>query len=150
MTMAIHLSQPLSQNTKGKVRKLYNKLESDLDQKDLNHIKKNLKKSLDTLKLSRRLILRDIYMHIKAMDNILKQSDYKFAKLDKNETKLAATIMYFIECDDVIPDYVTGIGYDDDAYCINHCYSTLSRGIKDKMYDYVKAMVNYMTTFPSE
>jgi len=148
--VAIHLSQPLNQTTKEEVRRLYQKFESNLDQKDLDNIKKDLKKSLNTLKHSRRLILREIFAHIKSMDNILKKSDYKFPKLDKNERKLAAAVKYFMECDDVIPDYVTGIGYDDDAYCINHCYSILSRGMKDRMDDYVKAMFMHMTTDPSE
>lgn len=58
----------------------------------------------------------------------------------KYENELFATLLYFMNPHDVIPDHIAYIGYLDDAYCVNLALSKQNTSVREKLESIVKAL----------
>jgi uncharacterized membrane protein YkvA (DUF1232 family) len=56
---------------------------------------------------------------------------YTFPFKQKYQKQLLASLMYFLEPNNVIPNHIAYIGYLDDAYCVNLALSKQSSHVKD-------------------
>lgn len=90
-------------------------------------------KTCQTLKRSKTQWHRDLaavsnYLAVR-LEAELASSSPQF-ELDNQQTKIVATLAYFADMDDVIPDHILGKGYSDDAYVMNECIKALKRNTK--------------------
>jgi len=81
------------------------------------HTYKILIKELDTISKSNENNVLELFIYLKAVNHYL---DLKINRrfFLGGERKLIAALRYFIESQDVIPDWETD-GYIDDIYCLN-------------------------------
>ena len=91
-------------------------------------------------KISRdsRINVVELSIYLKA---VLKHLELEKCRLfdQKAEHTLLAALRYFIETDDVIPDWEID-GYEDDIYCLNIAIKGLNKDRQNKIEQSVKAM----------
>ena len=66
---------------------------------------------------------------------------------DSNKEKINATIKYFIDDDDVIPDHIPGIGYVDDCIVIDGTMDAVEEEMKEYK-DFCRARLVYAKNGP--
>ena len=97
-----------------------------------------LKGNIELISGSKKNVLRELTFHLNAIILYLKLNQSRFF-LTKGEKRLLASLRYFIEMDDVIPDY-DNRGYIDDIYCLNIALSKQTAIVKEKIEKSVSAL----------
>ena len=90
-----------------------------------------LKGNIELISGSKKNVLRELTFYLNAIILYLKLNQCRHF-LNKGEIRLLAALRYFIEIDDILPDYGDR-GYCDDMYCVNYALSKQSKLIKEKI-----------------
>jgi len=99
---------------------------------------KILKTEIEKISRDYRISVVELSIYLKA---VLKHLELDKCRLfdQKAEHNLLAALRYFIETDDVIPDWEID-GYEDDIYCLNIAIKGLNKDRRNKIEQSVKAM----------
>ena len=128
----------LSNIEKEEVRRFFEKLIVKYQGEFLKEDFELLTENIELISESKKNILREFSFYLKAIILYLKLNQSRFF-LTKGEIRLLAGLRYFIEMDDVIPDY-DNRGYSDDMYCLNYALSQQSKLVKEKIEKSVSAL----------
>ena len=90
-----------------------------------------LTENIELISESKKNTLREFSFYLNAIILYLKLNQCRHF-LNKGEIRLLAALRYFIEIDDILPDYGDR-GYCDDMYCVNYALSKQSKLIKEKI-----------------
>ena len=137
--MTINLkNDELSNREKEEVRELFEKLIVKYQGEFLKEDFELLTENIEIISESKKNNLRELTFHLNAIILYLKLNQSRFF-LTKGEIRLLAGLRYFIEMDDVIPDY-DNRGYIDDIYCLNIALSKQTAIVKEKIEKSVSAL----------
>jgi uncharacterized membrane protein YkvA (DUF1232 family) len=92
---------------------------------------KILNTEIEKISKDSRIPVVELSIYLKAVSKHLDLDKYRVFD-QKVEYKLLAALRYFIETDDVIPDWEMD-GYDDDIYCLNIAIKELSKDRQKKI-----------------
>ena len=128
----------LSNIEKEEVRRFFEKLIVKYQGEFLKEDFELLTENIEIISESKKNNLRELTFHLNAIILYLKLNQSRFF-LTKGEKRLLASLRYFCEIDDVLPDYGDR-GYCDDIYCVNFALSKQSKLVKEKIEKSVSAL----------
>ena len=140
------ISNELTATHKREVRKEFEKITISLEVGQPGNYK-HIISAIEELGCSKNKLKRTLSNYLMAIYIYLGLPESQDAHLEvmtifdfKYEKQLLATLLYFVNTDDVIPDHIAYIGYLDDAYCVNLALQGQNSSVKEELESIVKAL----------
>lgn len=99
-----------------------------IGEEEFFYIGRNFERKAEAVQMSRIPWVRDLAREMQVLHELYRS--YTDGERDLSESAVAwigATLFYFVNPYDIIPDHVPGRGYLDDAYVLNRCVHELKK-----------------------
>ncbi len=133
----IQLNQRISASLRQSVKDEFENRLNAVDQDVMDGVKKKIFKKVKIIANSHQAYVRDLALHIKVLYSMLiidKKSTVE--SLEAFHKRIVATLDYFIDNQDIIPDHLPGEGFLDDALIVNLCINGFPTAQKTRFEKY--------------
>ncbi|SMN00675.1 hypothetical protein SPONL_1509 [uncultured Candidatus Thioglobus sp.] len=134
----IEIKEKIPQGLKGEIKVALDKRLGEVSQKDIQKVNSEIEAKTLLISKSHQFWERKIAVYAEALFKIVETGEATMIEeMEPFQLLIYATLNYFVDDFDLIPDYIMQDGYVDDALMINLCVKRLPKEQKNVFYSHV-------------